>query len=179
MRTRSHIYDLATARGLLSVIAASCALAFVSPPRAEAYDAAASQGVSMTESGIVRCANKNRQREGLAPLRVEGSLGRAARLHARNEVRHGFFSHFDHLGRGPAERVGIFDSRAWGIGENLVYNASSASQACRLWMGSAGHRTNILDPAYTHIGAGFAGGRSGNPAHYVQVFGVLYDQESL
>lgn len=131
------------------------------------------------ESGIVRCANKNRTRRGIAPLRVEGLLGRAARLHARNEVRWGFFDHVDPLGRGPGERVQLFDPRSWGIGENLVMGATSSSSGCHLWMSSPGHRANILDPAYTHIGAGFAGGRHGNPTHYVQVFGVLYDEEGF
>lgn len=149
------------------------------PTPAEASEAVAAGHVVSAERGIVRCANENRRRNGLPPLLVEPSPGRAARLHARNEVRFDFFSHVDHLGRGPGERVRLFDARPWGIGENLVYNASSSSQACRLWMGSAGHRGNVLDPAYTHMGAGFASGRRGLPTHYVQVFGVLYDEEGL
>lgn len=93
-------------------------------------------------------------------------------MHASNMARLGFFDHTDPQGRGVGERVAIFDraQRFTYLGENIAAGQSSAASACDSWMGSAGHRANILNPEFTHIGAGFA---SGGPyrRYYVQVFG--------
>lgn len=48
------------------------------------------------------------------------------------------------------------------MGDSGMSASEAAVKARRLWMGFAGHRANILDPAYTQVGAGF-GGRRGEP----------------
>jgi len=126
---------------------------------------------SAAERAIRGCANRNREAAGLEPLRASGVLARAARLQARNMAIHGFFAHEDPQGRGPAERVEIFDTRHEFVfvGENIAAGYSSPVAACQGWMHSAGHRENILNGEYTRIGAGFArGGPYGR--YYVQVF---------
>jgi uncharacterized protein YkwD len=85
-------------------------------------------------------------------------------------VRHHFFDHIDHRGRGPAERVALFNPKEHfsSIGENIAAGQPSAAAACRDWMDSPGHRANIL-AAYNRIGVGFwSGGTYGR--YYVQVF---------
>lgn len=84
----------------------------------------------------------------------------------------GFFSHTDRLGRGPAERVEIFDRehRFVFIGENIAAGYGSPREACQGWMKSKGHRENILREGFTAIGAGFARGGPFD-RYYVQVFG--------
>jgi uncharacterized protein YkwD len=136
--------------------------------------AAASASVAAIAQGIRDCANRNRRARGIALLSSGGSLNRAARLQARNMARRGFFDHTDPQGRGPAERVSIFDPRGRFafVGENIGAGYRSVAAACRGWMNSAGHRENILDSDYTHIGGGFArGGPYGR--YYVQVFAAL------
>jgi len=126
---------------------------------------------SAIERGIVECANRNRRSRGLKPLQASSVLSAAARLHARNMARRGFFDHTDPQGRGPAERVAIFDHKQQFIyiGENIAAGYRSAKGTCRGWMRSPGHRANILGRGYTSIGAGFArGGPYGR--YYVQVF---------
>lgn len=123
------------------------------------------------ESAIRRCANGNREAAGLQLLQASSVLDKAARLQARNMAAHGFFEHTDPQGRGPADRVAIFDGQHEFsfIGENIAAGYPSAHATCRGWMNSSGHRANILDSDYTHIGAGFArGGPYGR--YYVQVF---------
>jgi uncharacterized protein YkwD len=127
--------------------------------------------VAKVESGIRRCANGSREAAGLEPLQASGVLDKAARLQARNMAVHGFFEHTDPQGRDPAARVAIFDSRHEFsfVGENIAAGYPSVQSTCRGWMNSSGHRANILDSDYTHIGAGFArGGPYGR--YYVQVF---------
>ncbi len=44
--------------------------------------------------------------------------------------------------------------RASRVGENIAYGNVSADALMDMWMASPGHRANILQPAYTHIGVG-------------------------
>lgn len=166
-------------------LAAAClgGQAFAGGTQVEAHELKgeplATQGtVVRAERGILRCANKTRRRHGLAQLRVEPALGRAARLHARNMLRHGFFDHTDPWGRTSEDRVAKFDSRPWWVGENIAAAYGSPSSACRGWFRSRGHRENLLYPAYTHIGAGFAKGRRGYRRYYVQILATLYSEEA-
>jgi uncharacterized protein YkwD len=90
-------------------------------------------GPAAIERAIRGCANRNRRAAGLPPLRASGVLDKAARLHARNMAAEGFFDHTDPRGRGPAERVAIFDreSAFTFIGENIAAGYPSAAFACR------------------------------------------------
>lgn len=54
-------------------------------------------------------------------------------------------------------------------GENIAAGYSSASSVMNAWMGSDGHRENILNPNYTGIGVAYVQG--GSYGHYwVQIF---------
>lgn len=128
--------------------------------------------VAKAEAKIVNCANSARKRNGLEPLRVGKALAKAARFHAKNMARKRFFDHTDPSGRGPGERVGIFDPKGAfnSIGENIAAGYPSPKVACEGWLKSSGHRANILNGSYTFMGGGFAkGGPYG--VYYVQVFG--------
>lgn len=133
--------------------------------------AAKASAAAKAERAIRGCANRNRRAAGLEPLRASGVLAKAARLHARNMASEGFFEHTDPQGRGPSERVELFDGQGElsFVGENIAAGYGSVAEACRGWMNSPGHRANILGEGYTHIGGGFArGGSYGR--YYVQVF---------
>jgi uncharacterized protein YkwD len=52
---------------------------------------------------------------------------------------------------------------------NVALGQSSAAEVLENWMRSRGHRTNILNPAFTEMGAGYAIDGAGRPSD-VQVF---------
>lgn len=52
------------------------------------------------------------------------------------------------------------------IGENVAYGNVTPEQLVTMWMGSTGHRANILTAGYTHLGVGAATTATG------RVFGV-------
>jgi uncharacterized protein YkwD len=165
--------------GVALVLAAGIILGLLSRGDAIADPVASASGRAQIESGIHDCANRNRRAAGLGALRHSRTLARAARLHARNMARLGFFDHTDPRGRGVGERVAIFDRahRFVGLGENIAAGYRTAALTCQEWMSSAGHRGNILNPTFTHIGAGFArGGPYGR--YYVQVFGATISTSS-
>ncbi|MER2170832.1 MAG: CAP domain-containing protein, partial [Psychrobacillus psychrodurans] len=51
-------------------------------------------------------------------------------------------------------------------GENIAKGQKSAAQVMEAWMNSSGHRANILDAKFTHIGVGYVG--DGN--YWTQMF---------
>jgi uncharacterized protein YkwD len=173
-------------RWLTAGIAVALAAAGVAlPAAAEGGDGASlsagssSPGRAAAERLIRECANRNRRARGLGELGSSQPLSRAARLQAKNMARLGFFDHTDPQGRGVGERVAIFDRahRFVYIGENIAAGYPSPAAACTGWMHSPGHKQNILNPTFTHIGGGFA---SGGPygRYYVQVFGATSSASS-
>ncbi|MFR8164768.1 MAG: CAP domain-containing protein [Enterocloster sp.] len=54
-------------------------------------------------------------------------------------------------------------------GENIAYGQRSAEQVMDVWMNSAGHRANILNPGYSRIGIGHVKDSRGVD-HWVQLF---------
>lgn len=129
------------------------------------------RGTSAAEE-IVSYTNAARRRQGLPALAPNSRLMRAAELHAQQMARSGTLSH-DIPGAPyptPKDRLAVvgYDWRAYA--ENVSWNQRDARAAVEGWMRSAGHRENILNSAYTEIGAGMARSPKGEP-YYVQVFG--------
>jgi uncharacterized protein YkwD len=128
--------------------------------------------VSRVESTIVNCTNRARAAHGLHALHRNRVLRHAARYHASNMLRYGFFAHNDVFGQSPLDRVVRFGRRGafrW-VGENLAVGYWSAADACRAWMASPEHRANILDRRFSMIGVGFARGPGGR-TYFVEDFG--------
>jgi uncharacterized protein YkwD len=164
-----------TVRGALLAAALLLALLSTTASRASAFEIADSSPtatIAKVERTIVRCTNRERVVRGLPALRRNAVLRHAAKYHARNMLRYGFFRHQDPFGQSPADRVARFGHRGafrW-IGENIAVGTWSAVQTCRAWMASADHRANILNSHFTMIGVGFARGGGGR-TYYVEDFG--------
>lgn len=117
--------------------------------------------------------NAERQRRGLRPLVLDGSLTRLARYHSEDMARGGYLSHTDRQGldlRGRAVTLGL---RGWSaLGENIAYNQGyndPTAFAVERWMVSEKHRENILNGEYTHAGLGVARASDGT-YYFTQVF---------
>jgi len=128
--------------------------------------------------------NGERADRGLTPLRRNRDLQRAALAHGGDMVEHLYFSHSGRNGSQPAQRIraaGYLSSGgAWRIGENLAWGTGDLATPTSImaaWMASAGHRANILQPAYREVGfavlAGNPDSRDTGGATYVTEFGVV------
>jgi uncharacterized protein YkwD len=111
------------------------------------------------EQELLRAVNAERGARGLRPLRLAPGLQRAAVGHSRAMVAGGFFAHASRDGTQMAERVRrSYPPRggAWSVGENLIWASPrlGARQAVRSWLGSPGHRANLLAPAWRDVGIG-------------------------
>lgn len=133
---------------------------------------------SAIEQEILRLVNVERTNRGLAALSLDGQLNQAARLHAdamaRLNATYGMYAAHQHdqyksTLPTPATRmeyVGYYG--AWA--ENIAAGYGSAAAVVSAWMSSAGHRANILNPAYTVIGIAVADAADGTK-FYCQNFG--------
>jgi uncharacterized protein YkwD len=166
---------------------AALAVTLVAAPSASAVCASASATPSeVGKRTVVRATlctlNAERARHGLPRLKLNKKLSTAARRHTRDMVRRDYFAH-DSLGGGTfldrIRRSGYLKgARSWSVGENLAWGSrerSAPRAITSMWMNSAGHRANILSPAFREVGIGFsigAPGASGQAATYATEFGT-------
>jgi uncharacterized protein YkwD len=115
---------------------------------------------------LIARTNAVRQEAGCAPLKADERLRSVAQQHASDMSRRGYLEHEDAGGESSDERI-----RSAGYtsvtGENLAHGYATAAEVMAVWMRSAGHRRNIEDCAFTHIGVGYAP----NGHYWVQDFG--------
>jgi uncharacterized protein YkwD len=122
--------------------------------------------VNTLEAQVLVELNAIRRKHGLAPLRLSKPLSAAADAHSKAMGAHGFFDHDSRDGTDFWQRVrryyGPAGYRSWSVGENLLWSSGSldAKSAVRMWMGSPGHRKNILTARWREIGLGAVAVRS-------------------
>lgn len=130
----------------------------------------------------IRCLlNAERGARGLGPLRPDPRLRRAARGHSRDMVARRYFAHQSRGGSSPAGRIRAAGwtprNSAWIVGENLAWASGELAAPAKIveaWMGSPGHKANILRRSFTQVGVGIAVGvpsGSGSGATYNTAFG--------
>ena len=105
--------------------------------------------------------NAERTKLGLKPLQIDLELVKLARLKSQDMINLNYFSHQSPTYGSPFELMiaAVISYRL--AGENLA-GAPTVERAHTGLMNSPGHRANILNPSYTHIGIGaISGGRYG------------------
>lgn len=128
------------------------------------------------EARLHQSANEARARHGLGELRWDPTLAAAAAAHATDLLATRRLSHTGHDGSNVLQRVRR-ESRDWtGAGENLAIGQRTPEEVIEGWLGSPGHRANLLHASFTHAGSAsfrpppsspFAGGHL-----WVQVYGA-------
>lgn len=119
------------------------------------------------EQLIVNMVNQERQNAGLKPLQVDLRLVGVAETKAADMQTNHYFNHTSPTFGSPWAMMQMAGLKVQWAGENIAGNMSAAA-AMAAWMQSSGHRANILDPKFTHIGVGAAYGGPYNI--YVQEF---------
>ena len=131
---------------------------------------------SVSEQYLLAAANQDRAAHGIGPVRLDQHLQMAARQHAYQMVRHGTISHQFAGEQDLAARAGDAGAHFSLITENVA-EAPDASQIHELWMQSAGHRANLLDPAVDAVGISVI--RDRGQFYAVEDFGRLVKSLSL
>ncbi|MEM7112456.1 MAG: CAP domain-containing protein [Chloroflexota bacterium] len=129
------------------------------------------------EAEVLNIVNQERSRVGCGPVTANEQLVSAARAHSQDMAVNDFFSHTGSNGSSPWERVDTHGYTGFAVGENIAAGYSTATAVMEGWMGSPGHRDNILNCEANEIGIGyvFLANDTGsvNYHHYwTQLFGI-------
>lgn len=128
--------------------------------------AVASQEQSMAQE-VLRLVNEQRAAQGLAALAVHTQLEEAAYKRTLEIVQS-----FSHIRPNGASCFTILDETGIvyrSAGENIAAGQTSAAGVMDAWMNSEGHRKNILQSSYTHLGVSCYRDNTGR-LHWVQLF---------
>ena len=115
------------------------------------------------ERRIYQLTNEARRKSHLPPLSQDDTLVTTARAHSYDMLNRNFFNHLNPDGKAPQDRIAPAYSRTLArTGENIWsghgYDYGDSKLMARVimdsWMTSPGHRANLLNPNYTHLGVG-------------------------
>lgn len=104
---------------------------------------------------MLELINAERAKVGAAPLQLHDGLMPVAQEKSEDMVRNKYFSHTSPTYGSPFDMMKQFGISYSTAGENIAINAS-VQKAHVAFMSSDGHRKNILNPNFTHIGIGIA-----------------------
>lgn len=165
------------AAGLVALVVGVLVLAVVTAPRLESPQNQAA--VNASEVAIL--TNKERTQKDIPVLQRNALLDQAAEMKAKDMAANGYYAHVSPDGVTPMHWVEKAGYKYLIIGENLVVNRTDAEQVVDAFMGSPGHRTNILRTDFTEIGVGVANGTyKGKDATFaVQIFAAPYPTQAV
>lgn len=118
------------------------------------------------EKEVVRLVNVERRKNGLAELTYDWELSRVARFKSEDMRDNRYFSHTSPVYGSPFQMMRSFGISYRSAGENIAKGQATPAAVVNAWMNSSGHRANILNASFTHIGVGYASG--GN--YWTQMF---------
>src|SRR5699024_2120590 len=118
------------------------------------------------EREMFELTNVERVNNGLDPLEVDYELSRVAREKSRDMAENFYFDHNSPVYGSPFDMMRSYGITYHTAGENIAKGQRSPEEVVQGWMNSSGHRANILNPNFTHIGVGFV--ENGN--HWTQQF---------
>ena len=118
--------------------------------------------------------NAARKAAGRRPLAPDPHLDAAAQEHAQDMLTRAYYDHDTPEGSTPRNRVEASGYLAHKVGENIAEGEFSVEEVMSGWMGSSGHRRNLLDPEFVDFGVGLAIGRFEDRLRilWVQEFGT-------
>ncbi|MGM0839534.1 MAG: CAP domain-containing protein [Bacillota bacterium] len=120
------------------------------------YSEASSELKEGFEFQLFDLTNATRVEKGLNALSWDDQVRDTARKHSLDMAEQNYFSHTNLEGESPFDRMEEDQVAFRTAGENLAYGQLSSIFAHEGLMNSKGHRENILQPHYEHLGVGVA-----------------------
>jgi uncharacterized YkwD family protein/spore coat assembly protein SafA len=118
------------------------------------------------EAEVVTLVNQERAKAGLPALKSDWELARVAKFKSQDMKSNGYFNHNSPTYGSPFTMMKSFGINYRSAGENIAKGQTSAQAVMNAWMNSSGHRANILNKNFTHIGVGYV--KDGN--YWTQMF---------
>jgi len=118
------------------------------------------------EDEVVKLVNAERAKAGLPALKSDWELARVANHKSQDMHDYKYFDHTSPTYGSPFTMMKNYGIQYKSAGENIAMGQSTPEQVVKAWMNSPGHRANILNKNYTHIGVGYV--KDGN--YWTQMF---------
>lgn len=126
--------------------------------------------LSEFELEVVELVNEERAQQGLNPLEPHQRLSGLARVKSKDMADYNYFSHTSPNYGSPFDMMNQFNFEYRAAGENIAAGQRSPEQVVEGWMNSEGHRKNILNKTFTHIGVGYTEGSGSYGTYWTQLF---------
>ncbi|PFR80466.1 serine protease [Bacillus cereus] len=127
---------------------------------AEQKPAEEAKSLSEFEQRVVELTNAERAKQGLPALKIDTELSKVARIKSEDMQKNNYFDHNSPTYGSPFDMMKKFGISYTSAGENIAQGQHTPEEVVQAWMNSAGHRANILNNGFTHIGVGYV--ESGN-----------------
>lgn len=127
---------------------------------AEQKPAEEAKSLSEFEQRVVELTNAERAKQGLPALKIDTELSKVARIKSEDMQKNNYFDHNSPTYGSPFDIMKKFGISYTSAGENIAQGQRTPEEVVQAWMNSAGHRANILNNGFTHIGVGYV--ESGN-----------------
>ncbi|MEG2380263.1 MAG: stalk domain-containing protein, partial [Oscillospiraceae bacterium] len=110
---------------------------------------------------VLYYTNVEREKQGLDALTWDDDVAKVAQAYSENMATNYFLAHEGTDGSTPVSRIKDAGISYKALGENVGMGTETAKDIVKEWMNSEGHKANILNPDYTHLGVGVSRGDNG------------------
>ncbi|WP_226035070.1 SafA/ExsA family spore coat assembly protein [Aquibacillus saliphilus] len=111
--------------------------------------------IKHTEHQVIQLTNQERAKQGLSALKPAWQMSRVARYKSEDMRDNNYFSHTSPTYGSPFTMMKDFGISYRSAAENIAKGQRTPQEVVRAWMNSPGHRKNILNGNFTHIGVGY------------------------
>ncbi|MGA9288392.1 MAG: CAP domain-containing protein [Anaerobacillus sp.] len=112
-------------------------------------------GLSEFEQQVVNLTNEERAKAGLPALEVDTELSKVAQAKSEDMRDNNYFAHNSPTNGSPFDMMNQFGIKYQSAGENIAKGQQTPEEVVNAWMNSEGHRKNIMNDSFTHIGVGY------------------------
>ncbi len=112
--------------------------------------------VSSEMQEVVNLTNNERAKAGLQALQIDTKLTQSAQAKSQDMKDKNYFSHTSPTYGSPFDQMKSFGVSYKSAAENIAMGQRTAAEVVDGWMNSPGHKANIMNASYTHIGVGLS-----------------------
>lgn len=105
---------------------------------------------------VVNLTNNERAKAGLQALQIDTKLTQSAQAKSQDMKDKNYFSHTSPTYGSPFDQMKSFGVSYKSAAENIAMGQRTAAEVVDGWMNSPGHKANIMNASYTHIGVGLS-----------------------
>lgn len=140
------------------------------------YPSVLGVSANMTVEDLLKITNQKREEKGLAPLKLDAALSRAAAQKAQHMYDKNYWAHVSPEGTTPWVFIKNSGYEYLYAGENLARGFTTAPDVVDAWMESPTHRDNMLSANYEDIGFAIQSGSltGSDTVLVVEMFGSKY-----